>query len=78
MQKSSVTPGHRDYPSPPEVLLSLGGLTPQGGEVVRHHQGHMAADELWRERVSEKHGVKQCYGHLRRRRGKEHRCCAQE
>lgn len=59
MQKSSVTPDHSGYPSPPEVLPSLGGLNPQGRGVVGHHQRQVAADELWRERVAEKHGVKQ-------------------
>lgn len=59
MRKSSVTPGHRGYPSPPEVLPSLGGLTPRGRRVVGYHQGWATADELWRERVAEKHGVKQ-------------------
>lgn len=54
MQKSSVTPDHEGYPSSPEVLPSLGGLTPMG-----HHQGQVAADEVWRERVAEKQGVKQ-------------------
>lgn len=59
MGKSSVTPGHRGYPSPPEVLPSLGRVTPWGRRVMGHRQGWEAADELWRERVAEKHDVKQ-------------------
>lgn len=27
--------------------------------MVGHHQGQASANELWRERVAEKHGVKQ-------------------
>lgn len=53
MQKSSVTPDYKGYPSPPEVLPSLGGLTPWDRGVVGHHQGRVAADEVWRERVAE-------------------------
>lgn len=59
MQESSVTPAPRHYLPPPAVLPSLGGLAPWGRGVVGHHQGQASANELWRERVAEKHGVKQ-------------------
>lgn len=59
MQEISVTPDHGGYLPPPAVLPSRGGLAPWGGGVVGHHQGQAGANELWRERVAEKRGVKQ-------------------